>query len=142
MRWKSGRRSAALFALALGLSACSSLGNGDANALGPGGADATTAAPSTTASITSEPPSTTAATSTTSVPTTAVPTTAVPITEPESEETGAAGSLPRTGPTEAAIFTAVGCAMVLVGRTSLDALGLLGRLRFSRTPAGRPLPPR
>jgi hypothetical protein len=82
---------------------------------------------------------------TTAVPTTAVPTTAVPTTVVGvlSSNQLPDGSLPRTGPSEAAVLAAVGCALLVAGRLALDGLRWLDRLHLART--GRPrsqAPPR
>ena len=72
-------------------------------------------------------------------------TTAVPSTTRSTidEEAIGDGTLPRTGPTEAAVFAAVGSSLILAGRALLDWLGWLDRLQLARTSRSkRPLAPR
>lgn len=105
----------------------------------------TTAAPTTasTAAPTTAPPTTAAPTTaapTTAAPTTAAPTTAAPTTQADGGTDGS--TLPRTGPSEAALFVAVGSVMILAGRSVFDALGLIDRRRWMTKGGGAPLPPR
>lgn len=106
--------------LTLGLGAgCSTLDDG---AIGQG--SSTTG---TTVAQTTVPP-------TTVPPTTVAPTTTAVLGSTQTRD----GSLPRTGPSEAAVLAAVGCSLVVAGRFLLDGLRWLDHTHLNRSMSKKP----
>ena len=115
------RRSLWLLALGLGLSfttACTSL-------------DEDSVAPTTTTTV--RPTPTTAAPTTTVPPTTVAPTSiAPPVTAVDGTP------LPHTGPSEAAVLAAIGCALMVAGRLAIDGLKWLDQVKLAKLRTEKP----
>lgn len=78
-------------------------------------------------------------TGTTVAQTTVPPTTVAPATTAVLGSTQTRdGSLPRTGPSEAAVLAAVGCALVVAGRFLLDGLRWLDHIHLNRSMSKKP----
>ncbi len=88
-------------------------------------------APSTLTTV--RPTTTTAAPATTAPPTTAAPTSiAPPVTAVDGTP------LPHTGPSEAAVLAAVGCALVVAGRFVIDGLKWLDQVKLAKLHERKP----
>ncbi len=116
------RRRRPLWLLALGLSlsftsSCTAL-------------DDDSVAPSTTTTVR---PTTTTAPPTTTVPTTASPASVAP---PVTAVNGT--PLPHTGPSEAAVLAAIGCALVVAGRFVIDGLKWLDQVQLAKLHRRKP----